>query len=85
MFSFMGGTNFWGGTKEDRVFLAPSIDDRILEVVAVFGTIQMAASRLINLQHHRIAQCTTVQINIMGECVVLLTYIIIKKLTSIFN
>lgn len=62
----MGGTNFWGGTKEDRVFLAPSIDDRILEVVAVFGTIQMAASRLINLQHHRIAQCTTVQINIMG-------------------
>lgn len=66
MFSFMGGTNFWGGTKEDRVFLAPSIDDRILEVVAVFGTIQMAASRLINLQHHRIAQCTTVQINIMG-------------------
>lgn len=64
--SFMGGTNFWGGTKEDRVFLAPSIDDRILEVVAVFGTIQMAASRLINLQHHRIAQCTTVQINIMG-------------------
>lgn len=67
MFSFMGGTNFWGGTKEDRVFLAPSIDDRILEVVAVFGTIQMAASRLINLQHHRIAQCTTVQINIMGR------------------
>ncbi|KAF0760760.1 diacylglycerol kinase eta-like [Aphis craccivora] len=65
--SFMGGTNFWGGTKEDRVFLAPSIDDRILEVVAVFGTIQMAASRLINLQHHRIAQCTTVQINIMGD------------------
>jgi len=62
----MGGTNFWGGTKEDRIFLAPSIDDRILEVVAVFGTIQMAASRLINLQHHRIAQCTTVQINIMG-------------------
>ncbi|XP_050419920.1 diacylglycerol kinase eta isoform X2 [Adelges cooleyi] len=65
--SFMGGTNFWGGTKEDRVFLAPSIDDRILEVVAVFGTIQMAASRLINLQHHRIAQCTTVQINILGD------------------
>ncbi|XP_050541600.1 diacylglycerol kinase eta-like isoform X2 [Daktulosphaira vitifoliae] len=65
--SFMGGTNFWGGTKEDRIFLAPSFDDRILEVVAVFGTIQMAASRLINLQHHRIAQCTTIQINILGD------------------
>ncbi|XP_023710920.1 diacylglycerol kinase eta isoform X3 [Cryptotermes secundus] len=65
--SFMGGTNFWGGTKEDDCFLAPSFDDRILEVVAVFGSVQMAASRLINLQHHRIAQCQTVQITILGE------------------
>ncbi|KAL1140316.1 hypothetical protein AAG570_000248 [Ranatra chinensis] len=65
--SFMGGTNFWGGTKEGEVFLAPSIDDRILEVVAVFGSVQMAASRLINLQHHRIAQCQTIQINITGN------------------
>ncbi|XP_034232119.1 diacylglycerol kinase eta isoform X2 [Thrips palmi] len=65
--SFMGGTNFWGGTKEDDVFLAPSFDDRVLEVVAVFGSMQMAASRLINLQHHRIAQCQTVQINILGD------------------
>ncbi|XP_020297284.1 diacylglycerol kinase eta isoform X2 [Pseudomyrmex gracilis] len=65
--SFMGGTNFWGGSKEGDIFLAPSFDDRILEVVAVFGSVQMAASRLINLQHHRIAQCQTVQINILGE------------------
>lgn len=65
--SFMGGTNFWGGTKEGDLFLAPSFDDRILEVVAVFGSVQMAASRLINLQHHRIAQCQTIQINILGE------------------
>ncbi|XP_046989295.1 diacylglycerol kinase eta [Schistocerca americana] len=65
--SFMGGTNFWGGTKEDDIFLAPSFDDRILEVVAVFGSVQMAASRLINLQHHRIAQCHSVQINILGD------------------
>ncbi|KAK3907640.1 Diacylglycerol kinase eta, partial [Frankliniella fusca] len=65
--SFMGGTNFWGGSKEDDVFLAPSFDDRVLEVVAVFGSMQMAASRLINLQHHRIAQCQTVQINILGD------------------
>uniref|UniRef100_A0A1B0GQ62 Diacylglycerol kinase n=1 Tax=Phlebotomus papatasi TaxID=29031 RepID=A0A1B0GQ62_PHLPP len=65
--SFMGGTNFWGGKKEDDCFLAPSFDDRILEVVAVFGSVQMAASRLINLQHHRIAQCQSVQINILGD------------------
>ncbi|XP_052868545.1 diacylglycerol kinase eta [Anopheles cruzii] len=65
--SFMGGTNFWGSKKEDDCFLAQSFDDRILEVVAVFGSVQMAASRLINLQHHRIAQCQCVQINILGE------------------
>lgn len=45
-----------------RVFLvlqnfgAPSFDDKKLEVVAVFGSMQMAMSRVINLQHHRIAQ-----------------------------
>lgn len=65
--SFMGGTNFWGGRKEDDIFLAPSFDDRILEVVAVFGSMQMAACRLINVQHHRIAQCQSVQINILGN------------------
>nr|XP_023014140.1 diacylglycerol kinase eta-like [Leptinotarsa decemlineata] len=65
--SFMGGINFWGGTKEGDLFLAPSFDDKILEVVAVFGSVQMAASRLINLQHHRIAQCQSIQINILGE------------------
>lgn len=65
--SFMGGTNFWGTRKENDCFLAPSFDDRILEVVAVFGSVQMAASRLINLQHHRIAQCQSVQINIIGD------------------
>lgn len=70
--SFMGGTNFWGGRKEDDCFLAPSFDDRILEVVAVFGSVQMAACRLINLQHHRIAQCQSVQINILGKYLVFL-------------
>ncbi|KAK6644849.1 hypothetical protein RUM43_001122 [Polyplax serrata] len=65
--SFMGGTNFWGGKEEDDCFLAPSFDDKILEVVAVFGSVQMAASRLINLQHHRIAQCQMVQINVLGD------------------
>lgn len=70
LYSFMGGINFWGGTKEDDIFIAPSFDDKILEVVAVFGSVQMAASRLINLQHHRIAQCQSIQINILGESVI---------------
>uniref|UniRef100_A0A8C9EU44 Diacylglycerol kinase n=1 Tax=Pavo cristatus TaxID=9049 RepID=A0A8C9EU44_PAVCR len=48
-------------------FTAPSFDDKILEVVAVFGSMQMAVSRVINLQHHRIAQCRTVKIAILGE------------------
>ncbi|OXB53023.1 hypothetical protein ASZ78_012544, partial [Callipepla squamata] len=65
--SYAGGTNFWGGTKEDDTFTAPSFDDKILEVVAVFGSMQMAVSRVINLQHHRIAQCRTVKIAILGE------------------
>ncbi|XP_043926516.1 diacylglycerol kinase delta [Protopterus annectens] len=65
--SYAGGTNFWGGTKEDDTFAAPSFDDRILEVVAVFGSMQMAVSRVINLQHHRIAQCRTVKITILGD------------------
>ncbi|XP_012580629.1 PREDICTED: diacylglycerol kinase delta [Condylura cristata] len=56
--SYAGGTNFWGGTKEDDTFTAPSFDDKILEVVAVFGSMQMAVSRVIKLQHHRIAQGT---------------------------
>lgn len=35
--SFMGGTNFWGGTRADDIFLAPSFDDRILEVLQLTG------------------------------------------------
>ncbi|NXR36825.1 DGKD kinase, partial [Zosterops hypoxanthus] len=65
--SYAGGINFWGGTKEDNNFGAPSFDDKKLEVVAVFGSIQMAVSRVINLQHHRIAQCRMVKITIRGE------------------
>ncbi|XP_072179956.1 diacylglycerol kinase delta-like [Diadema setosum] len=65
--SYMGGANFWGTTKEDETFAAPSFDDKILEVVAVFGGMQMAVSRMITLQHHRIAQCRVVKITILGE------------------
>uniref|UniRef100_A0A9J7XR47 Diacylglycerol kinase n=1 Tax=Cyprinus carpio carpio TaxID=630221 RepID=A0A9J7XR47_CYPCA len=50
-----------------EIFCAPSFDDKILEVVAVFGSMQMAVSRVIKLQHHRIAQCRTVKITILGD------------------
>eukprot|EP00063_Salmo_salar_P037256 XP_014012091.1 PREDICTED: diacylglycerol kinase delta-like [Salmo salar] len=65
--SYAGGINFWGGTKEDSNFGAPSFDDKKLEVVAVFGSMQMAVSRVINIQHHRIAQCRQVKITILGD------------------
>ncbi|KAG9274483.1 diacylglycerol kinase delta isoform X3 [Astyanax mexicanus] len=65
--SYAGGINFWGGTKEDNNFGAPSFDDKKLEVVAVFGSMQMAMSRVINIQHHRIAQCRQVKIIIKGD------------------
>ncbi|XP_041350490.1 diacylglycerol kinase delta-like isoform X2 [Gigantopelta aegis] len=65
--SYGGGANFWGGTKEDLNFTAPNFDDKILEVVAVFGGVQMAVSRVIDIQHHRIAQCRTVKITILGD------------------
>ncbi|XP_046706795.1 diacylglycerol kinase eta isoform X2 [Silurus meridionalis] len=65
--SYAGGINFWGGTKEDNNYGAPSFDDKKLEVVAVFGSMQMAMSRVINLQHHRITQCRQVKIIIKGD------------------
>uniref|UniRef100_A0A8C2A458 Diacylglycerol kinase n=1 Tax=Cyprinus carpio TaxID=7962 RepID=A0A8C2A458_CYPCA len=65
--SYAGGINFWGGTKENNNFGAPSFDDKKLEVVAVFGSMQMAMSRVINLQHHRITQCRQVKITILGD------------------
>lgn len=33
----------------------------------MFDSMQMAASRLINLQHHRIAQCHSIKITILGD------------------
>ncbi|KAL5005462.1 hypothetical protein ScPMuIL_018918 [Solemya velum] len=65
--SFGGGSNFWGGSKQDEIFTAPSFDDKILEVVAVFGSVQMAVTRFIDIQRHRIAQCRQVKIIIMGD------------------
>ncbi|KAF3812834.1 hypothetical protein GH733_019197 [Mirounga leonina] len=65
--SYAGGVNFWGSSTATTEYEAPAIDDGKLEVVAIFGSVQMAMSRIINLHHHRIAQCHEVMITIDGE------------------
>ncbi|XP_042639221.1 diacylglycerol kinase kappa [Orycteropus afer afer] len=65
--SYAGGVNFWGSSTVTTEYEAPAIDDGKLEVVAIFGSVQMAMSRIINLHHHRIAQCREVMITIDGE------------------
>ena len=52
-----------------QTFTAPSFDDKILEVVAVFGSMQMAVSRVIKLQHHRIAQVLAAVLEAVGAWV----------------
>lgn len=37
-------------------FTTPSFDDKILEVMAVYGSAHIGVSRFINLHYHRIAQ-----------------------------
>jgi len=37
-------------------FICPSFDDRVVEVVAVFNSVQLGMSRVFNPQRHRIAQ-----------------------------
>ncbi|KAM6144025.1 diacylglycerol kinase kappa [Erethizon dorsatum] len=65
--SYAGGVNFWGSNTAATEYEAPAIDDGKLEVVAIFGSVQMAMSRIINLHHHRIAQCRELMITIDGE------------------
>lgn len=68
--SYMGGSNFWGTKKEVDGFVAPSFDDKMLEVVAVLGASQMGMSKVFGgMQHHRISQCHTVKITITDEAV----------------
>ena len=47
--------------------MSPSFDDKILEVVAVSGCMQMALSRVVSIKSNRIAQCRSVKIHILGQ------------------
>ena len=47
--------------------MSPSFDDKILEVVAVSGCMQMALSRVVSIKSNRIAQCRNVKIQILGQ------------------
>jgi hypothetical protein len=65
--SYTGGVNFWGhNSKDENIFTIPSFDDKILEVVAVSGCMQMALSRVVS-KRNRIAQCRSVKIQILGQ------------------
>ena len=66
--SYTGGVNFWGhNSKTEHTFTVPSFDDKILEVVAVSGCMQMALSRVVSIKSNRIAQCRSVKIQILGN------------------
>lgn len=43
------------------------MNNRKIHFISFVDSVQMAASRLINLQHHRIAQCQSIQITILGD------------------
>ncbi|CAJ0564809.1 unnamed protein product, partial [Mesorhabditis spiculigera] len=67
--SYSGGANFWGNARDDT-FKVQSYDDKLLEVVALFGVIHVATSRvpnMVRLQNHRLAQCRSVKITIIGD------------------
>jgi hypothetical protein len=71
--SYMAGINFWGSGENDQTFVTPSFSDRMLEVMAVFGTTHLGLSQILLglperlMQRHRIAQCRRVRITIIGD------------------
>uniref|UniRef100_H2YKX6 Diacylglycerol kinase n=1 Tax=Ciona savignyi TaxID=51511 RepID=H2YKX6_CIOSA len=68
--SFMGGANFWGNRSGNEIFMPPSFNDKMLEVLAVFSTVQLGMAIVVPegvLQHHRIAQCRSIKITILGD------------------
>eukprot|EP00731_Ephydatia_muelleri_P030202 Em0021g725a len=64
--SYMAGTNFWGTDKEKDGFLAPSHDDKLIEVIGITGFTQLATSKVLGIQNHRLAQCHYAQLTLQG-------------------
>lgn len=67
--SYSGGVNFWGNSDNHSVFVPPSFNDKMFEVMAVYGAAHMALSQIasnspIARNWHRICQCHSVRITI---------------------
>ena len=56
-FSYMAGTNFWGTEREKDGFSAPSMDDKLMEVVGITGFTHLATTKVLGIQNQRLAQC----------------------------
>lgn len=66
--SYMGGTDFWGQPDSREGFQPSQIDDKTLEVMAVFNVAQMGMARVgVRWRTARIAQCKSLKINILSS------------------
>lgn len=63
----MAGTNFWGTEREKDGFSAPSIDDKLLEVVGVTGFTHLATTKVLGIQNQRLAQCRSAKVTLHSE------------------
>lgn len=66
----MAGTNFWGTEREKEGFSAPSMDDKLLEVVGVTGFTHLATTKVLGIQNQRIAQCRSAKLIIHSELMI---------------
>jgi hypothetical protein len=62
--SFAAGANMWGN-KVQKKYRPPSYDDGLLEVVAIKGLTQMAATKTLGLSPTRLAQASHIRITIL--------------------
>ena len=63
----MAGTNFWGTEKEVGQFSAPSMDDKLMEVVGITGFTHLATSKILGIQNQRLAQCRCAKVTILTQ------------------
>ena len=63
----MAGTNFWGTEREKDGFSAPSMDDKLLEVVGITGFTHLATTKVLGIQNQRLAQCRYAKVILQSE------------------